>query len=259
MRRRARRCISAPVGRKTSGFITSPARTPGASLVRAESGIETHQFDFVTFRVINVQRPPFNPVVVFEIGLALDSFVVENLSLPEELQQRFDERTGPGEPTVSDFSEERWRRKSTSMGRCPRNAVERSVSRRFHAGACIGFRFPGAGRSATKELAATGARSYTMRSCRTARMEIRSEPSRRETARGVTEAIERARTRKPAPFKPTLPMIVTIRLSTTDAAARAAQRPGVVRLDDHTIEGRVATQAEIMKWINGTGLDMLPA
>jgi len=41
-----------------------------------------------------------------------------------------------------------------------------------------------------------------------------------------------------------------------DAAAKAAQRPGVFRLDDHTVEARVGTQAEVVKWLLGTGLDM---
>jgi hypothetical protein len=41
-----------------------------------------------------------------------------------------------------------------------------------------------------------------------------------------------------------------------DAAAKAAQRPAVFRLDDHTVEARVASQAEVVKWLLGTGLDM---
>jgi len=79
------------------------------------------------------------------------------------------------------------------------------------------------------------------------------------TARGVAQSIENLRAGKVRPFKPTLPMTVTLRFRTMDAAARAAQRPGVLRLDDHTVEARVGRQAEVVKWLLGTGLDMAPA
>jgi D-amino peptidase len=82
------------------------------------------------------------------------------------------------------------------------------------------------------------------------------EAARRETARKVAEAIEKARTGELRPFKTTLPMTVTIRMRTVDAAAKAAQRPGVLRLDDHTVEGRAGRQCDVLKWITGTGLDM---
>jgi spore coat protein CotF len=52
-------------------------------------------------------------------------------------------------------------------------------------------------------------------------------------------------------------MTVTIRLATMDAAAAAAKRPDVRRVDDHTVEARIGRQADIVKWINGTGLDMV--
>lgn len=84
------------------------------------------------------------------------------------------------------------------------------------------------------------------------------DSAHRETARRVAEAIEKLRTSKPRPFKPTLPMTVAIRMTTMEAAAKAAQRPGVLRIDDHTVEGRVGQQAEVVKWILGAGLDMTP-
>lgn len=84
------------------------------------------------------------------------------------------------------------------------------------------------------------------------------DSARRETGRRVAEAIEKLRTAKPRPFKPTLPMTVTVRMTTMDAAAEAAKRPGVVRIDDHTVEGRVGQQSEVVKWLLGTGLDMKP-
>jgi D-amino peptidase len=82
------------------------------------------------------------------------------------------------------------------------------------------------------------------------------EAARRETALKVAEAIEKARSGELRPFKTTLPMTVTIRMRTADAAAKAAERPGVQRLDDHTVEGRAGRQCDVMKWITGSGLDM---
>jgi D-amino peptidase len=80
--------------------------------------------------------------------------------------------------------------------------------------------------------------------------------ARRRTALGVAEAIQAVRTRKMRPYKPALPMTVTLRLRTMDAAAKAAQKPGVLRLDDHTVEARLGRQADVIKWITGAGLDM---
>ena len=82
--------------------------------------------------------------------------------------------------------------------------------------------------------------------------------AQRETARGISEAIGKLREGRMRPYKPTLPMTVTLRMRTMDAAAKAAQRPGALRLDDHTIEARVGTQADVVKWLLGTGLDMAP-
>lgn len=82
------------------------------------------------------------------------------------------------------------------------------------------------------------------------------EAARRETARAVTEAIERLRSGQMRPYKPSLPMTVTLRTRTMDASAKFAQRPGVLRLDDHTVEGRVGRQADVVKWVLSTGLDM---
>jgi D-amino peptidase len=85
-----------------------------------------------------------------------------------------------------------------------------------------------------------------------------AESARRETARGIGEAIEKLRAGQMRPYKPTLPMTITLRMRTMDAAAKAAQRPGVLRLDDHTVEARVGKQADVVKWLLGTGLDMAP-
>ena len=80
----------------------------------------------------------------------------------------------------------------------------------------------------------------------------------RETGRGIAQAVESLRAGAMRPFKPTLPMTITLRMRTMDAAAKAAQRPGVLRLDDHTVEARVGKQADVVKWLLGTGLDMTP-
>lgn len=83
--------------------------------------------------------------------------------------------------------------------------------------------------------------------------------ARRETARRIGEAVEGLRAGKMRPYKPTLPMTITLKMRTMDAAAKAAQRPGVLRIDDHTVEARVGRQADVVKWLLGTGLDMVPA
>ncbi len=85
------------------------------------------------------------------------------------------------------------------------------------------------------------------------------ESAHREVARKVAEAIEKARRGELRPFKPALPMTVTVRMRTMDAAAKVAQRPGVLRLDDHTVEARVGRQCDVEKWLTGSGLDMPPA
>ena len=87
---------------------------------------------------------------------------------------------------------------------------------------------------------------------------LEPDAARRETTRGIGQAIQDLRAGRMKPYKPTLPMTVTLRMRTMDAAAKAAQRPGVSRLDDHTVEARVGTQADVVKWLLGTGLDMTP-
>jgi D-amino peptidase len=79
----------------------------------------------------------------------------------------------------------------------------------------------------------------------------------RATADGVKRAVAALRAGRVKPYKPTLPMTVTLRFRTMDEAAKASQRPGVLRLDDHTVEARVGRQADVVKWLLGTGLDMV--
>jgi len=84
------------------------------------------------------------------------------------------------------------------------------------------------------------------------------DSARRETARRVAEAIENLRTGKLRPYKPALPMTITVRMRTIDGAVKAAQRPGVLRIDDHTVEARAGRQCDVVKWLVGAGLDMTP-
>lgn len=75
------------------------------------------------------------------------------------------------------------------------------------------------------------------------------------TASKVAEAVERTRTNRPAPYMPALPMTVSIRMASLAGADAAAARPGVQRLDEFTVACTVQSQAEVIKWINGTGLE----
>ncbi len=78
--------------------------------------------------------------------------------------------------------------------------------------------------------------------------------ARRLTAQKVAEAVEKLRTGPPAPYKPSVPMTVTIRMRSAQDAESAAEKPGVERLDEFTVEGRVDRQCDVVKWILGTGL-----
>jgi D-amino peptidase len=82
------------------------------------------------------------------------------------------------------------------------------------------------------------------------------EAGRQLTAQKVVEAVEQIRAgRRPAPYKPSLPMTVSIRMATVAGADRTAARPGVRRVDEHTVECVVPRQADVIKWITNTGLD----
>jgi D-amino peptidase len=83
-----------------------------------------------------------------------------------------------------------------------------------------------------------------------------ADAARRLTARRVAEAVEKLRTDGFKPFKPPLPMTVTIRMTTPDAAQAAARKPGVERIDQHTVQTRLDQQCDVIKWITGAGLNM---
>jgi D-amino peptidase len=79
--------------------------------------------------------------------------------------------------------------------------------------------------------------------------------ARQLTAQKVAEAIERVRSDRPAPYKPSLPMRVTVRLTSAAVAEAAAAKPGARRTDEQTVEWLVERQCDVVKWIANAGLD----
>jgi D-amino peptidase len=80
--------------------------------------------------------------------------------------------------------------------------------------------------------------------------------ARRLTAEKVVEAIAGLRAgRRPAAYKPSLPMTVSIRMASAKGVDRAMSRPGVRRVDEFTVECEVPRQADVIKWITDTGLE----
>lgn len=81
--------------------------------------------------------------------------------------------------------------------------------------------------------------------------------ARRLTAEKISEAIARARTDRPAPYKPTTPVRVTIRTWTAEAAEKTGRRTGpeTRRVDDFTVERIVPRQCDIVKWVANAGLE----
>jgi D-amino peptidase len=83
--------------------------------------------------------------------------------------------------------------------------------------------------------------------------------ARKLTAEKAAEAVEKVRRREVRPFQPDLPMTITVRLKSPEAARKALSRPGVEarQIDDCTLEGRVERRADVVMWLLGTGLDMV--
>lgn len=80
--------------------------------------------------------------------------------------------------------------------------------------------------------------------------------AQRATARGIAEAVANLRAGRVRAFQPRLPMTVTVKFRTMADAQKAALKPGVSMVDDHRVEARVGSHAEVVKWLIGTGLDM---
>lgn len=69
------------------------------------------------------------------------------------------------------------------------------------------------------------------------------------TDRKVAEAVAAARERRFAPYRPALPLTVTIRMTTPAAAEAAVRKAGAKRVDDLTIEGIVTNYADVVDWL----------
>lgn len=80
--------------------------------------------------------------------------------------------------------------------------------------------------------------------------------ARRLTAEKVAQAIGKLRAGECQPFRPALPMTVTIRMATPQKAEVAAGRPRVRRVDEFTVETQAERHGDVVKWIAGAGLDM---
>ncbi len=83
--------------------------------------------------------------------------------------------------------------------------------------------------------------------------------ARRLTAGKVAQAVARLRAGGCQPFRPTLPMTVSIRMTTAQKADAAAAKPGVRRVDELTVESRVERHCDVVKWIVNTGIDIEPS
>jgi len=82
-----------------------------------------------------------------------------------------------------------------------------------------------------------------------------AQAARRLTAQKVAEAIEKLRSAKPAPYRPSLPMRVAVRMRSERAAEAAAKKPGAQRKDAYTVECEVKRHCDVVKWIAGAGVE----
>jgi D-amino peptidase len=73
-------------------------------------------------------------------------------------------------------------------------------------------------------------------------------------AEKIAEAMKKLQSpERPAPYKPTLPMRVTIRMKSATSAENASKKPGAMLIDAHTVECEVARQGDVVKWLKGDG------
>jgi D-amino peptidase len=84
---------------------------------------------------------------------------------------------------------------------------------------------------------------------------LEAAAARKFTAEKIAEAIHKLRTAKPSPYKPKLPMRVALRYKEEGPAEAVAKRPGVRRVDAHTVECEVQRQCDVVKWMSGTGVE----
>jgi len=82
--------------------------------------------------------------------------------------------------------------------------------------------------------------------------------ARELTAGKVAEAIEAVRAGRCQPFRPALPMTVTIAMTTAQGAERAEGKPRVTRVAERAVECVVERRCDVVNWIVPAGLDMPP-
>jgi D-amino peptidase len=82
-----------------------------------------------------------------------------------------------------------------------------------------------------------------------------AQAARQLTAEKVAEALQKLRSARPAPYKPTLPMRVAVRMKSEKDAAAAAKKPSVRQTDAFTVECEVSRQCDVVKWLTGTGVE----
>lgn len=82
------------------------------------------------------------------------------------------------------------------------------------------------------------------------------EAAHKLVAARIAQAIENLRAGKCKPFKPALPMTITIRMVKAEFAEAAAQKPTVERVDELTIQGHAERHCDVMKWLSGDSLNM---
>lgn len=81
------------------------------------------------------------------------------------------------------------------------------------------------------------------------------DAAHRLVAEKIAEAVKKARTpERPSPYKPSVPLRVSLRMKTEAAADKIARRPGAQRKDPFTVECEVQRQGDVIKWLTGDGL-----
>lgn len=74
------------------------------------------------------------------------------------------------------------------------------------------------------------------------------------TATKIQEAIANLHAGHSQPYKPDLPLTITIAMTTPEAAQKTAERANVHLVDDITIESRADNHCDVLKWILGLGI-----
>jgi D-amino peptidase len=78
----------------------------------------------------------------------------------------------------------------------------------------------------------------------------------RLTAEAVAAAVSALRAGQCQPFRPALPLTVTVRLAEAQQAEKAASRPQLTRLDELTVECVAQRHCDVVRWLAYAGLDL---